>query len=77
MVPLTFQSLVVVVPGEELERVGEKIRLAREEGIFSSKTETVEETEVKSRQRHEREVNREFNVRQFSRLVGYSCLNQS
>ena len=76
MVPLTFKSLVVILPGEEVERVGEKIRLAREEGIFSSKTETVEETDVKSRQRHEREVNREFNVGQFSCLIGYSCLNQ-
>ena len=77
MFPLTFHSLIAALPGEEVESVGVRIRLAREEEIFSWKAETVEETHVKSRQRHEREKNWELNIRQFSRLIGYSCLDQS
>ena len=72
-----MKSLVVILPCEEVESVVEKVRLSGEERIFSSKTKTVEETHIKSRQRHEREVNWEFNFRQFSRLIGYSCLDQS
>ena len=73
-VPLTFKTLVVILPGEELEKVGPKIWLSGEEGI--SETKTVEETDVESWQSHEREVNREFYFRQFSRLIGDRSLEQ-
>ena len=77
--PLTFQSLVVIVslPGEERESVGGQIFLSREEGIFSTETVTVEETQVKSRQGNKREVNWKFDFRQFSRLIGHSSLDKS
>ena len=77
LVPLTFKSLVVILPVEEMESVLVQIRLSGEEGIFASETDTVEEAHVESRQCNEREVNREFNIRQFSRLIGYSSLEQA
>ena len=51
--------------------------MSREEGIFASETKTVEETHVESGQSNKREVDREFNIRQFSRLIGYSSLEQA
>ena len=76
-VPLTFKSLVVILPVEEIESVGGKIWLSREEGIFASETKTVEERDVESWQSHERKVNREFYFRQFSRLIGYRSLERA
>ena len=76
-VPLTFKSLVVILPVEEIESVGGKIWLSREEGIFAPETKAVQETDVESWQGHEREVNREFYFRQFSRLIGYRSLEQA
>ena len=70
-----MKSLVVILPGEEVESVVEKVGLSGEEGIFSSKTKTVEETHVKSRQRHEREVNGKFYFRQFPRLIAHRSLD--
>ena len=76
-VPLTFKSLVIILPVEEIESVGGKIWLSREEGIFASETKAVQETDVESWQGHEREVNREFYFRQFSRLIGYRSLERA
>ena len=76
-VPLTFKSLVIILPVEEIESVGVKIWLSREEGIFAPETKAVQETDVESWQGHEREVNREFYFRQFSRLIGYRSLEQA
>ena len=76
-VPLPFKSLVVILPVEEIESVGGKIWLSREEGIFASETKAVQETDVESWQGHEREVNREFYFRQFSRLIGYRSLERA
>ena len=76
-VPLTFKSLVVILPVEEIESVGGKIWLSREEGIFAPETKAVQETDVESWQGHEREVNREFYFRQFSRLIGYRSLERA
>ena len=76
-VSLTFKILVVILPVEEIESVGGKIWLSREEGIFASETKAVQETDVESWQGHEREVNREFYFRQFSRLIGYRSLERA
>ena len=40
-VPLTFKSLVVILPVEEVESVLVQIRLSREEGIFAPETKTL------------------------------------
>ena len=55
-VPLTFKTLAVILPGEEMEKVGPQIWLSGEEGIFASETKTVEERDVESWQSHERKV---------------------
>ena len=76
-VSLNFKILVVILPVEEIESVGGKIWLSREEGIFASETKAVQETDVESWQGHEREVNREFYFRQFSRLIGHRSLERA